>query len=420
MKTTADVVVVGGGPAGSAAAITLARAGRDVLVVDRARFPRDKCCGDGLTTGAVRRLAALGLRPASVASWTQVDDVWIRSPSGRTGRYPLPRGQGVFGAVAKRVDLDAALLDLAREAGARVMDGHALVGVETFAGEEPGGAAATPADPWTLSVDVEGLGPVRARYAVGADGMWSPLRKALGAGDEPGYRGEWHAARRYFEGVSGAGASQLWVCFEPGLLPGYAWSFPVGGGGANVGFGVQRRQGLRGAELARLWSEVLATPHLRELLGPEAHPAGPLRAWPIPARLGAGTLSAAGGRALFVGDAARATDPMTGEGIAQALETGVLAAQAILSAGALAPRRAAAAYRRAVASGLTLDNRLAAGLSRILRRPLGARGAVRVTAANDWTATHFARWLYEDYPRALLATPWRWRPRAMTARGPWA
>src|ERR1700716_2555782 len=105
----ADVVVVGGGPAGAAAAITLARAGRDVVVIDRARFPRDKCCGDGLTTGALRELEHLGLRPESGASWQQVDDVWVRSPSGRTVDFPLPRGRGVFGAVTRRVDLDAAL-----------------------------------------------------------------------------------------------------------------------------------------------------------------------------------------------------------------------------------------------------------------------------------------------------------------------
>ena len=65
-----DVAVVGGGPAGAAAAITLARAGRDVVLVDKATFPRDKCCGDGLTTGALRALEDLGLDPAAVESWS--------------------------------------------------------------------------------------------------------------------------------------------------------------------------------------------------------------------------------------------------------------------------------------------------------------------------------------------------------------
>jgi len=63
---SADVAVVGGGPAGAAAAITLARAGRDVVLVDKARFPRDKCCGDGLTTGALRLLETLGFDPSTV------------------------------------------------------------------------------------------------------------------------------------------------------------------------------------------------------------------------------------------------------------------------------------------------------------------------------------------------------------------
>src|SRR5262245_19303871 len=90
----ADVVVVGGGPAGAAAAITLARAGRDVVVVDKATFPRDKCCGDGLTTGALRELEGLGFDPTSVASWQQVDDVVVRSPSGHEVTFLLPRGRG--------------------------------------------------------------------------------------------------------------------------------------------------------------------------------------------------------------------------------------------------------------------------------------------------------------------------------------
>ena len=131
---TADVAVVGGGPGGCAAAITLARAGRDVVLIDRARFPRDKCCGDGLTAGALRHLEALGLRPETVSSWQTVDDVWVRSPSGRTACFPMPRGMGVFAAVAERADLDAALLDVARSAGAKVHDGHALTGASTVDG----------------------------------------------------------------------------------------------------------------------------------------------------------------------------------------------------------------------------------------------------------------------------------------------
>src|SRR6476659_5922426 len=121
-----QVLIVGAGPAGTAAAIRLARAGRDVTIVDKARFPRDKCCGDGLTAGALRRLEALGLPPAAVPSWQPVVDVWVRSPSGRQACFPLPRGAGQYAAVARRIDLDAALLDVARAAGVKVHDGHAL------------------------------------------------------------------------------------------------------------------------------------------------------------------------------------------------------------------------------------------------------------------------------------------------------
>src|SRR5438132_2273308 len=162
----ADVAVVGGGPAGSAAAIALARAGRDVVLVDRARFPRDKCCGDGLTTSALRQLEDLGLRPDDVASWQGVDDVWVRSPSGRTARFPLPSGNGTYAAVARRTDLDAALLAVARAAGVKVHDGHGLV--DARRGVDG-----------SVDLDIDGLGPVRARYAIGADGMWSVLRRAL-------------------------------------------------------------------------------------------------------------------------------------------------------------------------------------------------------------------------------------------------
>jgi geranylgeranyl reductase family protein len=397
-----DVAVVGAGPAGSAAAIRLARAGREVVVLDRARFPRDKCCGDGLTTDALRRLDRLGLDPKTVASWQTVDDIFVRSPSGRVAQLPFPRDRGIYAAVAERRDLDAALVDLAREAGATVLDGCGL--------EE----ARQEVDEVTLETDA--AGPINARYVIGADGMWSPLRKALGAREEPGYLGEWHAFRQYFRTV-GPDASQMWVWFEPDLLPGYAWSFPLPHGRANVGFGLPRQEGRPTGEMARVWAGLADRPVLRSVLGAAAEPESPHRAWPIPARVTTSALTAASGRVLFAGDAARATDPMTGEGIAQALETATIAADAILALGAGDPGRVAARYRREVGHNLAANHHLSTALSRVLRHRKGARGAVRVAGANEWSRRNFARWLFEDYPRAALITPWRWERGLLSRSG---
>jgi menaquinone-9 beta-reductase len=396
----ADVVVVGGGPAGAAAAITLARQGRDVVLVDKARFPRDKCCGDGLTTGALRLLEALGLDPATVPSWRTVDAAWVRSPTGRVVELPFPQGFGQYGAVATRRELDAALLDVARAAGVNVHDGHALVG----ATEHDGGVV--------LAVD--GLGDVQARYAIGADGMWSTLRKLLGQG-EPGYLGEWHAFRQYATGVTGSAAQQLWVWFEPDLLPGYAWSFPLPGGEVNIGFGVLRANGRRIADMKQTWPELLSRPHVADALGPDARLVGTHKAWPIPARVDRAVLGT--GRTLFVGDAAAATDPLTGEGIAQALESAILAAEAIVAAGATAPSVAQARYRAGIGAGLVPDHRMSMALQRVLRREWGARASVRIAGLSPWTRRNFARWLFEDEPRAVLATPQRWHRHFLARPG---
>jgi geranylgeranyl reductase family protein len=391
---SADIAVVGGGPAGAAAAITLARAGRDVVVLDKARFPRDKCCGDGLTTGALRLLEHLGLEPATVASWKPVDDVVVRSPSGHEVVFPLPRHRGTYAAVTRRVDLDAALLDVARSAGVKVLDGHGVTGGEQHDDR--------------VVLETEGIGAVHARYAIGADGMWSPLRKALGAA-QPGYLGEWHAFRQYFRSVGPRASRELFVWFEPDLLPGYAWSFPLPDGRANVGFGIQRDGGkvARVQDMKALWPQVLARPHVRDVLGPDAEPEAPHKAWPIPARVDSIALTA--GRALFVGDAAAATDPMTGEGIGQALLTGILAAQAILEAGPHDAARAVRTYERAVAANLVPDHHMSMLLVRALRHRKGARAAVRIAGTSGWTRRNFGRWLFEDYPRGVILTPSRWR-----------
>jgi geranylgeranyl reductase family protein len=396
----ADVVVVGAGPAGVAAAVTLARAGREVVVVDRARFPRDKICGDGLTTGALRLLEELGLDPAAVGSWQRVDDVVVRGPAGREVTFPLPPGRGTYAAIARRVDLDAALVDLARTVGAKVLDGHACTDVR----EDAHGV--------TLAVD--GMGDLRAQFAIAADGMWSPVRKHLGLAT-PGYRGEWHAFRQYFAGVGPRAASELFVWFEPDLLPGYAWSFPLPDGRANVGFGIQRGGRVaRVQEMAALWPDLLARPHVRAVLGDRAEPEAPRRAWPIPARVDTAALTSA--RTLFIGDAATATDPLTGEGIGQALLTGRLAADAVIDH---APSAAAVTttYARSARRALVADHRMSTLLIRAVRHSRGVRAGMRLAGATPWTRRNFARWLFEDYPRALAVTPRRWHRGMFTGPG---
>jgi len=391
-----DVAVVGAGPAGTAAAITLARADRPVTLVDKATFPRDKVCGDGLTTGALRLLDGLGLRPEDVASWQRVDDVVVRSPSGVEALFPMPRDRGTYAAVTRRADLDAALVDVARRAGVKVLEGHACTGVT----EDADGATVT----------VDGHGELRVGWVVAADGMWSPTRKSLGLAT-PGYRGEWHAFRQYITGVGPRAQRELFVWFEPDLLPGYAWSFPLPGGVANVGFGIQRGGKVaRVQEMAAIWRDLLGRPHVRAVLGPGATPEARHQAWPIPARVDDIVLT--GRRTLFAGDAAAATDVLTGEGIGQALLTGVLAAEAIAAGGEVA-----ATYTRSVHRALVADHRMSALLVRAVSHRKGVRAAIRIAGATGWTRRNFARWLFEDYPRAIVATPRRWHRGMLTGPG---
>jgi flavin-dependent dehydrogenase len=114
---------------------------------------------------------------------------------------------------------------------------------------------------------------------------------------------------------------------------------------------------------------------------------------------------------LFVGDAAGVVDPMTGEGIAQAIETGMLAAQSIATG---------ANYERLVHRALGRDLVFAGWLQRVLSYQWGARPALAAVDINDWTRRNFARWMWEDYPRALLGTPDRWKRGVFRAPGAWA
>jgi geranylgeranyl reductase family protein len=412
-----DAIVVGAGPAGTAAAITLRRAGRTVLVADKARFPRDKCCGDGLTTLALRELELLGLDPPAVPNWYDVDAAWLRSPSGREVRVGLPDG-GRYAAVAPRLDLDNQLVDLARAAGADVRDGHAFTGLSRHWNPDVRAH---------LAVEVEGVGRVTAGHLIAADGVWSPVRKALHAAEPgglgsimhntyglEGYRGEWHAFRQYASNVTGPAAERLIVWFEPDLLPGYAWSFPLPGNRVNIGFGVLRGGRRAVSEMGDLWRDLLDRPHVVDALGADFQFEGRHTAWPIPARIDAVPLSSK--RVLFVGDAAAASDVMTGEGIGQALLTGRLAAEAIVAGDHGQP--ADLRYEEAVRQHLFADHRMSRRLGKLLEHERGARAAIAIVAASgSWGRRNFARWMFEDEPRSIVTTPRRWHRRFLRRPG---
>ena len=207
--------------------------------------------------------------------------------------------------------------------------------------------------------------------------------------------------------------------FEEDFLPGYAWMFPVGGGRANLGFGVLRDgasgSAPSGKALAAQWRSLVDRPSVRRALGPHAQPEGTHRAWPIPASYDRARL--VHGRALFVGDAASVVDPMTGEGIAQALETGALAVArhrrvAVRHRGRRAPlprRRRPCARRRPEVRRAAPAPPARAARARVPR--------IAAAALTPWTRRNFARWMFEDYPRALVLTPGRWHRGMFTGPG---
>ncbi len=380
-----DLLVVGAGPAGSATAITAARLGLRVTIVDKAVFPRDKACGDGLTAAALRLLERLGLELGALPTYASVRETVLVLPTGCRITLPLPH-DGEFAGIVPRAELDVALVDVARGAGATVRDGAAL----TALADDDEGISAELADGAT----------VRARWVVGADGHYSAVRRSLRPGGPPDL-GAGTAFRQYFRGVDDP---RVWVLFEKDLLPGYAWVFPLPGGRANVGFGMERGPGVTGKMLNAKWRELLERPSMRAVLGDRAEPEEPHRAWPLPTDFRRADLAI--GHALFVGDAAAVVDALTGEGIAQALETGMLAARAVAGGGPADTVRKR--YRRNVMRALRTDARLAELLQIGLRTPLRVRATLRLVRLTPWTRRNFARWMWEDYPHAVLLTPRRW------------
>lgn len=332
-----DVLVVGAGPGGSAAAYHLARHGLDVTVLERSAFPREKVCGDGLTPRSVRALERMGVDTAD-PGFARV--VGLRVYSRRT-RIELPwpklRGFPDHGLVRTRADLDHLLAERARRAGARILERtEALAPIL-----EDGwvrGVLARPAD----EREAEPF-EVRARVVVAADGAPSKLGVQAGVvRDERRPLGI--AARRYYRIDRHPGPwFESWLDLREGgaILPGYGWLFPLPDGTVNVGAGLLNTfRGFRDVSAQRLFAAFVA------MLPPEwgiseETALGPVRSGPLP--MGGSRRPAAVPGMLLVGDAAGLVNPFNGEGIAYALESGEVAAELVHEA--LARRRPAIAQR---------------------------------------------------------------------------
>jgi geranylgeranyl reductase family protein len=402
-----DVLIVGAGPSGIAAALTLRANNFDVIVIDKAFFPRDKCCGDGLTTGALRILDELGFDPQTVPNWTVCSDVWLRSPSGTEMQFALPT-KGQFAAISPRIELDHALVKLARSHGIQVLEGHEFVSIREQTSDHIDVKI-------NSSNNISGDNQtIRSKFVIASDGMWSPVRKSLGM-STPGYLGEWHAFRQYANSVTGSAKDRLHVWFEKDLLPGYAWSFPLQDGRVNIGFGILRGGKYSVQQMKDLWPNLLARKHIAKALGSEVVMEERHTAWPIPARVTTAPLST--GRVLFIGDAACVTDPLTGEGIGQALLSGQLSAQAIIAGVGREASVTRNKYEQLIKKYLFADHRMSMTLGTILKSSLGARAALRIANLTPWTRRNFVRWMFEDEPRAALFTPSRWHRNFLRRAG---
>jgi geranylgeranyl reductase family protein len=319
------VLVVGAGPGGSAAAYHLARRGLDVLLVDRARFPREKVCGDGLTPRGVRAMMQMGVDPQG-PGFTRVEGLRTYGLDGTVLDLRWPR-EGPFppvGVVRTRLELDALLVARAREAGARFLDGTEAT------------RPLLDGTGWVRGAELrtgEGSALARARFVVAADGAAS--RFAAGAGVErDGSRPMGVAARRYYriprpqEPVLEAFVNL--PAGRDGVMAGYGWIFPLGDGVVNVGAGLLTTyRGPRALSARRLLEAFVR--RLPEEWGvTEDNALGPALSGPIPMGFNRRPVAVPG--LLLVGDAAGATNPFNGEGIAYAIETGELAAELIAEA----------------------------------------------------------------------------------------
>ena len=320
MRDEYDVAIVGAGPGGSAAAYYLSKRGVQVALLDRAAFPREKTCGDGLTPRAVGVLQDVGILDDLLLVGQRIGGVEIVAPDGYalSASIPAPRGLATPMLVVPRVTLDDRLRRRAVESGAR-FEGETLV---------------TEIEHSARGVVVKGRRAGRpfataARLCIIATGASTALLARLGLiARAPQMM---LAARAYHERTPPL-PDRIQIRFDDVPLPGYGWVFPLSATSANVGvgyfprwFSMRRRPPNAGAALRAFVSGRGVT----ALLG-GARQAGPARGYPLRVDFPEAPTSAA--RVLLVGEAAGLVNPLTGEGIDYALESAQIAAECAATA----------------------------------------------------------------------------------------
>lgn len=320
-----DVLVVGAGPAGTAAALTLASAGRRVVVIDRDDGPGGKACGELISPRAVTALGHCGVSDDDLAPFHRVTHVRLSTTrSSASTRWPNHDRYPDHGYVASRTALDDLLVQRAVDAGVTVLRGHEALGPIVDRGFVRG-AHVTPTgdgEPYEL----------RASYTVVADGANSRFGRALGTHREPGWPLALAQRAVYPSALHDAAEIELVLDLADRAgtpITGHGWFFPRGDGTVNVGVLIMSTSpSFRVINPVHLLDQFVATYGDRwHLVDQPIHTTAGGR---IPLGMSVGPV--AGPTYLVVGDAAGAANPMSGAGIEYAVETGVLAGEVLADA----------------------------------------------------------------------------------------
>jgi geranylgeranyl reductase family protein len=314
-----DVVVVGAGPGGSATAHYLAKGGLDVLLLDRAVFPREKTCGDGLTPRALGVLEDMGILDRIRDFAFQVNGIEMYGTKGDEMVTSIPQNDHYPNhlLITPRYQLDEIIFQKALESGAQFQGNSRVRGVEHY----PNHAE--------IYAGRNGKGVrVAGRIVVLAVGSNLALLDKMGfLNRSPGLI---LAVRGYFKGLHGL-TDRVQVHFGHVPLPGYAWVFPLSETRANVGIGFwkERMPWERSPASAKIaFDRFLAHNPKMKVMMADAHLEGQVKGFPL--RVDFARSKTCKGRVLLVGESAGLVSPFTGEGIDFALESGRLAANFLL------------------------------------------------------------------------------------------